>query len=405
VAVLGAFGIENFGNEATLDAAMHAVTHFVPADDIVCICSVPAYVSRRFGVAADHLHGPPHMVGRTAQSRRVIRTLARVRRVVSRFVDAHRQLRDVDIVLVAGTGALDDQHIGPAALPLDMAIWCLAARVAGARVAMLSVGAGPITSRASRLLLRSAAATAEYLSYRDQLSLDYMRSIGRNVDDDRVAPDLVLGRPPSRDVHQDGLAEAVAIGVMWSGNWSDVRQYEHYRSRLADLVVGLWQMDVRVVLMIGDRVDTESRDDLYAMLARIDGARTQHMVDVPAIDSFDDVLHATSRCDIAVVSRYHHVVAALLCSKPVVSLEYGFKNRALMDSVGLSDSCLLIDDFDATDVLQRVVALRERGHDQSVDRSLDRFRAQLSAQYANVLGARDSSRGEDLATAPERSAV
>jgi polysaccharide pyruvyl transferase WcaK-like protein len=386
--VLGAFGIKNFGNDATLDALMEAIDAFVEPEEIVCICSVPSYASQRFGVATDYLHGRPRPRDRRMFSSLGMRLLARAPYECARVLSAYRRMRSIDVLVVAGTGALDDQHSRPGGQPLDMAIWCLAGRVAGARVAMLSVGAGPITSRSSRLFLRAAARTAYYLSYRDRMSRSYMQSIGRDVSRDRVAPDLVLGFPSvPRRVRSDGPARSVAIGVLSTLNWRGrPDEYAGYRSRLASVVAGLWQEGNRVTLLIGDRADTESRDQLHITLAGIDEQAARTRLDVPRIDSFDDVLRVMGGCDAAVVSRYHHLVAALLASTPLVSLEYGFKNRALMSDLGLGDCCLTIDDFDPIDVVSRVAALQRRGLPDSVEQALDSYRAQLADQYSAVFG-------------------
>ena len=145
--MLGAFGIENFGNDATLDAVMLGLDPFVDREEMLCICSVLDYPRQRFGVDVDYLNGSPKAHRWTYSSNRVVRLLSRIPRDLGRFVSAYRRMRDVDVLVIAGTGCLDDQHVGPGGLPLDMAIWCIAARAARARVTMLSVGAGPIDSR------------------------------------------------------------------------------------------------------------------------------------------------------------------------------------------------------------------------------------------------------------------
>ena len=59
VAILGAFGIDNFGNDATLDAVMHSLTSIEPGD-VLCVCSEVEYVRSRFDLDGDYLHGPPN---------------------------------------------------------------------------------------------------------------------------------------------------------------------------------------------------------------------------------------------------------------------------------------------------------------------------------------------------------
>ena len=386
VALLGAFGIDNFGNDVTLDAAMDSITRSIAAGDIVCICSVPEYASSRFGIESDYLHGRPTPRRWSTSPSRAARVLSRAGRELARSVSAYRRMRHVELLLVAGTGALDDQHIGPLGLPLDTAIWCVAARAAGARVAIVSTGAGPISSPVSRLLLRAAAGTARYVSYRDQASRDYMRSIGRNVDHDVVVPDLAFGLPEASIPPPTSLPErSVAVGVLWNGNWqARPGAAATYQSRLIDLIAGLWDEGCRVTLLIGDRADTDGREELLAALAVRHPQEFGSRLEVPRLGSFDDVLRAMAGCTSAVVSRYHHLVAALMTSTPLVSLEYGFKNRALMDAVGLGEHCLEVNDFDPSDVVRRVEKAEAVGA-VGVRPILAGFRAQVGDQYTNVL--------------------
>ncbi len=93
---------------------------------------------------------------------------------------------------------LDDQHVRPTQLPLEVLRWSLAARLAGAELVFLSVGAGPIDQVWSRRFLKTAVALAHEVSYRDSRSKDFMASIGRDVGSDRVLPDLALSRAARR---------------------------------------------------------------------------------------------------------------------------------------------------------------------------------------------------------------
>lgn len=385
VAVLGAFGIDNFGNDATLDATMHGLDGHVRPSEVLCICSVPQFAAGRFGVDVDALHGSPQAAGTRHHSTPVARLLARLPAEIRRAVAAHRRARQVGTLVVAGTGALDDQHIGAGGLPLDMAIWCLAARAAGAKVVMLSVGAGPINSPISRALLRAATAATHDISYRDVESRDYMRSIGRDVRDDRVAPDLVFGLSPPAVRRRAGASTTVAIGVLWSGNWANrPGAHRRYQQELIGLVTRLWASGRRVLLLIGDRADEPARGELAAALAEIDGDRSRDALECPPVTSFDDVLAAVAACDVAVVSRYHHVVAALTTLTPVVSLEYGFKNRALMTAVGLATWCLDVDEFDADDVADRVASLAGAEFPSVTSRTLRAWRDDVARQFDAV---------------------
>ena len=82
------------------------------------------------------------------------------------------------MLIIPGTGILDDFGGNPFGMPLALLAWCLVARLCGAWVAFVSIGAGRIQHPLSRWLMRSAAAMAHYRSYRDTVSKTFMESIG-----------------------------------------------------------------------------------------------------------------------------------------------------------------------------------------------------------------------------------
>ena len=253
--------------------------------------------------------------------------------------------------MIAGTGVLDDQHTRPNHLPLDVFRWSLAARLAGARLVFLAVGAGPIDHRLSRILLVPAARLAHEVSYRDQRSMDFMSSLGRDVTRDRVVPDLVLATVPPEANHRRPAANArrLVIGLLWQINWSGrPRQYRAYENRIVDLIMRFAAAGWEISLVNGDEADAGmqqaivSRPELAGLRV---AARETH--------SFRDVLHVAMECDAMVASRYHNVVAAVIAGVPVISLGYGPKNIGLLEELGAREWALDIDDFSVDEVFDK----------------------------------------------------
>lgn len=360
VALLGAFGVGSYGNDETLEAAVAGVRGAADRSrvDVMlsCVCSDEGVVTARSGMPTLSLTGTRDW----GKSSRLapIRLLGLAPRTIDRFVRAVRELRRVDVLCIAGTGTLDDQHVRPTQLPLDVAIWSVAARLARTDLVFASVGAGPIDHWASKLLYRTAARCARTISYRDQRSKEYMRGIGRNVDADTVVPDLVFGR---REPVPDAVADAplrpcVALGVLQLGHWPTDWERDRYLSRLVDVARGVWDAGFDVSLIGGDAIDRSAVTELATRLG--DGAGDESgRLHTPHIRSFDDVLAAVAPCAVTVSSRYHNLVAAFLVGRPVVSLEYGFKNTALMEDFGLGDFCHHIADFAPSRVVDHVQQL------------------------------------------------
>jgi polysaccharide pyruvyl transferase WcaK-like protein len=327
--------VGNFGNDATLDACMTGLSPSIPPPNLLCIAANTALVSERHGIAAVSL------------------TSGRFRRLgeVGNLLYAWRILRRTPTLVIAGTGVLDDQHVRPSHLPLDVLRWSLAARLARAKLIFLSVGAGPIDHPLSRRYLKTAVALAHEVSYRDQRSMDFMRSIGRDVGNDRVLPDLALFHSPldAAGTHtREGTV--VVVGVLSRLNWQDRPDgYLRYETQLVDLIRDLATSGSKVLVVTGDEADVETQ---RAIMRRLDGYGP--LVHAEQCHSFADVLEVVRESDVMIASRYHNLVAAVVAGVPVVSLGYGPKNDALLEQFDVPQWGHDIDTFSAEDVLEQV---------------------------------------------------
>ena len=160
-----------------------------PDAEISCICSNPDAVEEHHGLRALN-------VGCPGFSNKMLRILDQaflgVPRRLFNWIQAIGQTRRFDVLLIPGTGILDDFREGPMGWPYVLFRWCLAAKLCGVRIAFVSVGAGPIRHPISRILMKSAARMAYYRSYRDNISRTFMQSIGFDVVENSVYPDIAF---------------------------------------------------------------------------------------------------------------------------------------------------------------------------------------------------------------------
>lgn len=329
VGLFGVFGSGNFGNDATLEACLRGIERYVPKSRIACIATNPGAVNRAYGIASFPIAVPPNLAG---GGRGLLGRARRALGEIGNLVRAWGLLRRVRTLVVAGTGVLDDQHTRPNHLPLDVFRWSIAARLAGARLVFLAVGAGPIDHRWSRFLLVPAARLAHEVSYRDQRSMDFMSSLGRDVTRDRVVPDLVLAMvsPEVTQRRPDGSARRLVIGLLWQMNWSGrPQQYRAYENRMVDLITRFAGAGWQISLVNGDEADAGMQQ---AIVKRPELAGLR--VTACETHSFRDVLQVAMESDAMIASRYHNVVAALIAGVPVISLGYGPKNIGLLEEMG-----------------------------------------------------------------------
>jgi polysaccharide pyruvyl transferase WcaK-like protein len=396
VGFYGVLGSGNTGNDASLDVVIkflrdrHPEAHvgfFAMGPDRLSACyGAPSTPLQWYEAHADSLSWLP----------------ASLLKVTGRLLDPVRTLRWVrgfDAVIVPGMGVLETTvPTRPWGPPYNMFWLSLTARLAGTRVALVSVGAEAGANGLTRWLFSSAARMAHYRSYRDTRSRDEMRKMGVDVSRDQVYPDLVFGldrsTPPRAPT--PGL---VGVGLMnFRGRTEDranAREvHEAYVASVTRFIAWLLDCGRQVRLLIGDKEDMVVRDTVQAGLRAMshDGLES---VQAPPITNLDELLEAMSDVEAVVATRYHNVLGALKLAIPTLSISYARKNDVLMAQMGLGEYCQPAREVDVDRLIEQfrslsahreslAVHLREcdRANRQGVARQLEALSAFLLASAA-----------------------
>jgi polysaccharide pyruvyl transferase WcaK-like protein len=401
VRVFGNFGTRNLGNEYTLRAVVANLRRYLPDATVSCICPGPAEVTKSHGIAAVSMsyRASPEFQARArgASSGRLTRFCRRLFMRLPRegveWARAFSALKGTTMLVMAGTGMLGDFGIGPFDLHYEILKWSLLARMRGAKVLFLSVGAGPVESPLSRWLLKRAAALADYRSYRDAFSLSFMTGLGVDTRRDFVYPDLAfsLRAEASRAADRSGAGRVVGLGLMsYRGKRADgsgERLYRDYVRKAARFLDWLLGRGYAVRLLIGDMsYDTSIREDVVAEVRRLrPGDPPRMIIDAP-VGSPETLLEQLAATDLVVATRFHNIVLAMMLNKPVLALSYHPKIASLMAGVGLERYCQSIDELDVDRLIERFIAL-ERDADavkSLIGRKLEEYAAALDQQYSRI---------------------
>lgn len=385
IAIFGLFGCGNLGNDASLEAMLSLLRDKRPQTRVFCICRKPAIVSQTFGIEAV----PIRREKRPGLARAIDRLLLRMPGMAAGFFSALRTIRKAGVVVVPGTGILDDFGDRPAGMPFDIFRWCLAARLMGTRIAFVSIGAGPIGNRLSRWLMTRAAGMADYRSYRDVASLEFLGNAGVDTHRDGLYPDLAFSLPVP-PVAGNGASRrlVVGIGLMnyrgWYGFDEDGQAvFDSYIARMAMFVRLLLERGHGVRLITGDEGDARAVDALLAALEEADAEKLVH----EPVHSIHDVIGQVLRTDLVIATRFHNVVAALMAGRPVISLGYAAKNELLLEKMGLGSYCQQVGSFDVgllAEQFERLAADREE-HARWIERKVSGFRTSLALQDEYLL--------------------
>ena len=197
IALYGKFGAGNLGNECTLQVIIEQILRRWPDAQFVCICANPQDVRTRHGIAAFSSqaidHGAANRSGPRGRLDRALRIVfLRIPLELAHWVKTLHVLRRTDMLIVAGTGIVNDYLTGPLGWPYDIFKLATLAALCRVKLVLLSVGVGPIRHPLSRWFLKRSFTLAYDRSYRDEASKQYMESIGFNTDRDLVCPDVVF---------------------------------------------------------------------------------------------------------------------------------------------------------------------------------------------------------------------
>lgn len=390
VALYGYFGMGNIGNEASMAAVVAQVRRCGPAVSLQALVADAGAVERQHGVPSRDLmaHRADRGVGGPAQV---------ARKVLGRLVDVPRTfalLRDVDVLVVPGTGVLETQLMArPWGLPYWLLLATASCRIRGGQVALVSVGAEPAAHPVTRLLFRSIVRLASYVSVRDEASAEVVRSWGREVP---VTPDLAFALPvPACPEVRPGH---VAIGVMaYEGDPADPQRgpqvVDAYRERMAEVVARLAQAGRSVVLVAGDLQDLGLAEDV------LDRAATRSpevpgSVRVSAAGTLEELMVELAQAEVCVVSRFHNLIASLKVARPTVSLSYAGKSDRLLEEFGLDGHAQPIESFDVDRLLGQLDTCRAEASRLQVTAEgvLRRYEADLERQHRHLVDVLDPGR-------------
>ena len=393
IAFFGHFDSSNFGNESTLQAILYNLRLFQPDADVTCISTGPDATA-----ATHHIEAIPlaeTLVRSWAPRNPVMRGLRKLCIGLPsepyRWVTGFMRLRRTDMLVIPGTGLLTDAYGLLNWGPYNLLKWSLLAKVSRCKLLFVSIGAGPIYGTAGRWFVKAMLSLADFRSYRDNSTMQYLESIGFRTVKDRVYPDLAFSLPEAVIPHEDPKKHhrsVVGLGVMaYAGKYSvpepNDATYLAYLESLATIAEWLLAREYDVRLLIGDVADMHARQAFRDLLREgLSACDEDHIIDEP-IFSVEDLLSQIAATDIVVATRFHNVLLALLCNKPVISISFHHKCESLMRAMGLSEYCLDINDLKADRLIEKFCELEKNADNVKhlIREKVRGFREALDEQY------------------------
>jgi len=396
--VFGHFGDINFGNESTLQSLLYHLRHRLPNSEITCICTNPVAAGRAYNVTTASMNGvalKPLWFRSNPFARLVRKLVIGIPSEPYRWIQAFGILRRLDVLIVSGTGLLTDISGLLNWGPYTVFKWTLMAKLCRCKVVFVSVGAGPVYGAVGRLLVRAALRLADFRSYRDAATKQFLDDLGFRTRRDKVYPDLAFSLPRTAipaDEFPRGPRPVVGLGLMlYAGRQSVDRPsatiYAEYLESLVVFVRWLLAHGYDIRLLTGDICDRPAVRDFIGLLRERSVVYDEGRVVDDPVSSVDDLLSQLSRTDLVVATRFHNVLLALLLNKPAISISFHQKCESLMSGMGLSEYCQDIKNLNAETLIRQFGDLRKDAPRLKylIKEKTEQFRSDLDEQYKVIL--------------------
>ncbi|MDE3109154.1 MAG: polysaccharide pyruvyl transferase family protein [Acidobacteriota bacterium] len=399
IAFFGSFGRKNFGNEATLQAMLWNLQRLVPEAEFTCLCTGPEGVAADYKIAAvpirDYVVKP--WKARNPLARWARKILVGAPSEFWRWVQGVKMLRGTAALIVPGTGLLTDAYTLVNWGPYDMFRWSVVAKLARCKLLFVSVGAGPFYSRPGRFFVKTALSLADFRSYREEPSRDWLKRIGFQTAHDPMYPDLAFSLPPAvlgRGRERKSRRPIVGVGLMeFAGKLTAEKPvsavHAAYLETLAEFVKWLLAHGYDVRLLVGDFTDEAVRREFKSLLAKRGLTQDEGRIIDEPIESVEELLSQIAETDLVVATRFHNILLSLFLNKPTIAISFHHKCSSLMSQMGLADYCEEMGTLKLDGLIEQFRRLEKNapGLQATLAAKVEEFRDALDEQYRSILQA------------------
>jgi polysaccharide pyruvyl transferase WcaK-like protein len=448
VGVFGHYGNRNLGDEAIVAATIQQLRQRLEDAEIVCFSLRPQDTAVRHGVETFSVRYLPHCrvpvrpdegvvaadlpwntsssdpavtvtgkLSRAAALRQRVKALPMIgplatfaARLLTATVAAAHEVRFIfqsaaylkrfDLLVVAGSNQFLDNFEGTWGFPYALLKWAVLAKLNGTKLAFVSVGAGPLEGRLSRLFVRLAIRLSDYTSYRDFNSKTLVES-GYPTVSGLVCPDLAFGLGYDRQSMSLAKRDRPVIGInpmpvydrrYWFEH--DDGRYHAYVEKLAIFAAKLIEGNYSVFFFPTMWRDDDVIRDVLEALKRRCGRAVDLQECVRPSQHVNELVAVLRSADIVVATRFHAAVLPYHLGVPVLGIGYFRKTFDLMQQMGQADYHESLDNLDVLRLWEKFGALEANWavEQQKIAQRTATYRRQIDDQWAAVVKLADSGK-------------
>ena len=305
-----------------------------------------------------------------------------------------RSLLSSDLIFFGGGSIIKELYASVgrnpyATLRMILASVTTAKQIARKKVVMSNIGVGPIATPNGERLARWILSQVDFVSVRDQRSLEICQRLGIPAGKVRRVPDAVFANPPSVFLpNPPAPASSPRLRVALNLNY-DIENREAWEGFLASLAeaLALWnQRQPLEIHALPMQSKFKANDDLAVLKAFSERLPGIEMVlhDPQTAGQAGEIM---ASCQVVLAERLHTLVIASILGRPFFGLTYDVKVRELVDYLGMAEYAIDINQpFQAQTLLAGITRLMENQQAVS-DHLLARsaaLRGELQAYFAEL---------------------
>ena len=433
IGVFRHYGNQNLADEAITTATIQHIKQRIPNADIVGFSVKPDDTSKRYNIvsypiryiksssaslgqndskplAAKEVEGNisgvsenpglkeqlkkiPVLGGMLKAIGRSLELLGKWRQEIIFLVDSLRILKDVDLIIVAGSNQFLDNFGGTWGFPYTLLKWTLLCKFKGTRIAFTSIGAGPLEAPLSKLLVRIALVFSDYLSYRDIASKKLVENTIFPING-KVFPDLaysLLFESSEKNGNRSEGKPVVAINPMPiydSRYWCehDGGRYKAYVTKMSVFCSLLLKEGYPVQFFSTQPTDENVIADILKEIDQDLPVGIDKEKLIQRNREVAELMTYLNSVDIVIATRLHGTILSLLADKPVLGVTYHRKSSDVLTQMEQGDYYVSLDDFDTQTLKSKFDTLIENmgAETRKISQYGKDYRTKLDEQYEEI---------------------
>lgn len=438
IGVFGHYNRGNLGDDASAEAVIQNLKTICTNVEIVCFNCNPDYASRAYKLAAYPIrrgyqiiyHQIPQNMKKgkifskqkttkrikikdfvkkvtplyfiLKSIRLIIKSLQAVVDETIFLVQSFSRLRDIDAILVAGSGTLQERWGGPWQYPYTLFKWALLAKINGTKFIFMNSGAIPLSTRAGKFFIRTSLRLADYASYRDNETREICYKLGITKYSEVLA-DIAFSHPQLRGiktVFRDltpekkliiGLNPMPIYGTEFTSDEGS-KVYENYIDSMAGLCQHIIDSSYDFIFFTTGPSDAKVINDIRGKIKTNNENDISSNAKVFVSNSVRQAIEVISKTDIIIASRYHGVIFSLAQYKPTICIARDDicrdkRQEELIKNVEQLEYLIMLNDLTMPDLINRTNDLIKNSEVVSKRLRIKNlcFSEQLALQYQRVL--------------------